>query len=54
MGFLYAGSPPLSWEEVQKIKEYIREHGIEQFINLYKANLSTEGHNLRWGEEIEF
>ena len=36
MGFLEAGSTPLTWSEVQSVKEFIREHGVIQLLNLYQ------------------
>ena len=35
MGLLVKGDP-LSWEGTKELADYIREHGITQFINLMK------------------
>ena len=54
MGFLEAGSPPLSWDECVQIKDYIREHGAIQFLNLYKKHKDDANESLFWGEEMEY
>lgn len=53
MGLLTEGSP-LSWEETKKLSEHVREHGIIQFINLYKRLRDREGDVLKWGDEVEY
>lgn len=54
MGFLEAGAPPLSWNEVSDLKDYIREHGAIQFMNLYKKRKSDTNDSLFWGQEMEY
>ena len=51
MGLLTLGHP-LSWEETQKYTQMIREHGIEQFINLYKGLKDRRNDCLKWGDEV--
>ena len=53
MGFLLE-SEPLSWEESLPYLQFIREHGIEQFLNGYHLVKKRENDNLRWGDEIEY
>lgn len=53
MGLLTEGSP-LSWEETKKYAKHVREHGIIQFINLYKTLRDREGDVLKWGDEVEY
>ncbi|CAG9859161.1 unnamed protein product [Phyllotreta striolata] len=53
MGLLTEGSP-LSWEETKKNAQHVREHGITQFINLYKKLRDREGDILKWGDEVEY
>lgn len=53
MGLLTEGSP-LSWEETKKLSEHVREHGIIQFINLYKRLWDRQGDVLKWGDEVEY
>lgn len=53
MGLLSEGSP-LSWEETKKLSNHVREHGISQFINLYKKLRDRQGDVLKWGDEVEY
>lgn len=51
MGLLSEGSP-LSWEETKALAEHVRQHGIEQFINLYSKLRDRTGDVLKWGDEV--
>ncbi|XP_060522257.1 glutamate--cysteine ligase [Cylas formicarius] len=53
MGLLTEGTP-LTWEETKKLAEHVREHGINQFINIYKKLRDRKGDVLKWGDEIEY
>uniref|UniRef100_A0A7I5ECK0 Glutamate--cysteine ligase n=1 Tax=Haemonchus contortus TaxID=6289 RepID=A0A7I5ECK0_HAECO len=53
MGLLTKGSP-LSWAETVPHVEYIKKHGIAQFINLYHRLKTRHGDQLKWGDEIEY
>ncbi|CAD6198734.1 unnamed protein product [Caenorhabditis auriculariae] len=53
MGLLTNGSP-LSWDEMVPYIDYIKKHGISQFINLYHKLKSRQGDCLKWGDEIEY
>lgn len=53
MGLLTKGTP-LTWEQTIPYLDYIKEHGIAQFIALYHRLKSREGDQLRWGDEIEY
>uniref|UniRef100_U5EZ27 Glutamate--cysteine ligase n=1 Tax=Corethrella appendiculata TaxID=1370023 RepID=U5EZ27_9DIPT len=53
MGLLTEGSP-LTWEETKKLSQHVREHGIEQFINLYSRLKDRQGDILKWGDEVEY
>lgn len=53
MGLLFLGTP-LTWEEGQKHVEYIREHGITQFLHIWNRLKDREGDTLLWGDEIEY
>lgn len=53
MGLLSEGSP-LSWEETKALAQHVREHGIEQFINLYARLKDRQGDVLKWGDEVEY
>lgn len=34
--------------------EHVRQHGIQQFINLYARLKDRQGDVLKWGDEIEY
>lgn len=53
MGLLTKGTP-LTWPETIEHLEYIKKHGIAQFIALYHRVKSRERDQLRWGDEIEY
>lgn len=51
MGLLTEGNP-LTWEETKNLAEHVREHGIIQFINLYRRLKSKTGDILKFGDEV--
>lgn len=51
MGFLTEGTT-LPWEEAQKYADYIREHGIAQFLATYRKNAARTNEVLYWGDEV--
>ena len=51
MGLLSEGEP-MSWPETEKHAEYVRKHGIIQFINLYNRLKCREDTYFRWGDEV--
>jgi glutamate--cysteine ligase catalytic subunit len=51
MGLLSLGKP-LSWEETKKYAEHVRQHGIQQFINLYNKHKNRNDECLKWGDEV--
>ena len=56
MGYLKTAGAPLSYEALQKIKAYIKKHGIIQFINLFKnfrTRNITGNDSFKWGDETE-
>lgn len=56
MGFLEAGTP-MRWEDTKKyheILEYVIEHGIIQFLNVYEKVKDRKNDVLLWGDELEF
>jgi glutamate--cysteine ligase catalytic subunit len=53
MGILYEGTP-LGWEEGQKHADYIREHGITQFLNIWNSQKNRRGDKFLWGDEVSF
>lgn len=54
MGFLGTAGPPLSYKNLQKVKAYIKKHGIIQFINLFNAAvMNVSSGASKWGDETE-
>jgi glutamate--cysteine ligase catalytic subunit len=51
MGLLTQGRP-LTWDETKKYAQYIREHGVEQFIHIYKKLKDRRNDCLKWGDEV--
>ena len=52
MGLLTLGKP-LKFPESYKFIEYVREHGILQFLNSWHGVKDIENDELKWGDEIE-
>ncbi|GAA5832048.1 hypothetical protein JCM5353_000733 [Sporobolomyces roseus] len=53
MGLLALGTP-LPWSEAKKHADYVREHGIEQFLSVWEKLKDRTGDRLMWGDEIEY
>jgi glutamate--cysteine ligase catalytic subunit len=53
MGFLTDGDT-LDWEDAKKVRDYIKEHGIIQFLAIWKKLKDRENDILLWGDEIEY
>ncbi|KAI3411749.1 Zn finger-containing GTPase- Activating Protein for ARF [Globodera pallida] len=53
MGLLTLGTP-LGWPKTVEHLQYIKAHGIDQFIALYHRVKGRERDQLRWGDEIEY
>lgn len=53
MGLLSEGTP-LTWKEVQKYCEHVRQHAIIQFINQYNRLKDRQNDCLKFGDEIEY
>lgn len=52
MGLLKAGKP-LTWEESVKHSEYIRKHGVAQFLTTYRRAQGIKEDPLYFGDEVE-
>ncbi|KAI9004403.1 glutamate-cysteine ligase-domain-containing protein [Hyaloraphidium curvatum] len=52
MGLLSLGTP-LSWDEAKKYADYVRYHGISQFIAIWNRVKARKNDRLLWGDEIE-
>ncbi|KAK9458272.1 glutamate-cysteine ligase-domain-containing protein [Dipodascopsis uninucleata] len=53
MGLLSLGTP-LPWEKVQKHADHVRQHGIQQFLHIWKNTKDKKGDVLLWGDEVEY
>ncbi|KAI8086863.1 glutamate-cysteine ligase-domain-containing protein [Gilbertella persicaria] len=53
MGLLSLGTP-LPWKEAKDYADHVRQHGIEQFLNIYHSQKDRQKHSLLWGDEIEY
>ena len=52
MGLLVEGKPLLP-EELKQYLKYIRQHGVLQFLNIWKRLKDVENDELKFGDEIE-
>ena len=52
MGLLSKGTP-LSWEQSRVYHDYVKRHGILQFLNIYQAMAGRENDIFLWGDEVE-
>ena len=52
MGLLSKGTP-LSWEQSRAYHDYVKKHGILQFLHIYRAMSSRENDIFLWGDEVE-
>jgi glutamate--cysteine ligase catalytic subunit len=53
MGFISDGTT-LTWQEAQQHIEYVKKHGILQFLNIYRRTKNRANDRLFWGDEIEY
>lgn len=53
MGVLPDGIP-LSWQETKALSKHVQQHGVQQFINLYKKSKDRKGDPFKWGDEFEY
>jgi glutamate--cysteine ligase catalytic subunit len=56
MGFLGTGAP-LTWsdtKEYHEILDYVREHGVTQFMAVWTRVKDRRNDILLWGDEVEF
>lgn len=54
MGLLEFDGEPLSWPETKKLADYVREHGITQFLHIYNKLKDRQGDILKWGDEVRY
>ena len=55
MGFLAVGAP-FDWHDSREdgIIEYIRKHGVEQFLIMWDKVKNIDNKELKWGDETEY
>lgn len=53
MGLLVQGTP-LEWKSSLEWLNYVRKHGVEQFIQTYDRVKDISGDVLKWGDELEY
>ena len=51
MGLLILGSA-LSWAETRRYVRYVRQAGIEQFLNVFSVHKDAQSVPLVWGDEV--
>lgn len=42
----------MSWEEAKQHADYVREHGIDQFLKIWHRLKDRTGDVLLWGDEV--
>eukprot|EP01083_Nonionella_stella_P067605 178927_1 len=53
MGLLSEGTP-LEWGDSQQFVEYVKKHGIIQFLNSYNRLKDRHRPKFLWGDEVEY
>lgn len=53
MGLLTVGKP-LDWEDAGRYRGYVRQHGIQQFLNTYNRVKDITADELLWGDEVHW
>lgn len=51
MGLLSLGTP-LPWSEVKELADHVREHGIYQFLSIWRQHKDRTDDPLLWGDEV--
>ncbi|KDQ20142.1 hypothetical protein BOTBODRAFT_27552 [Botryobasidium botryosum FD-172 SS1] len=45
---------PLHWDDAKEYATHIRDHGVTQFLNVWRKFKSRQNDVFTWGEEIEY
>ena len=45
---------PLPWQEAKDKLAYVRQHGVDQFIQHYRRHATKQRDTLLYGDEIEY
>lgn len=51
MGLLSTGTS-LTWEEIEQWAAFIKEHGIQQFINIFNEVKNRKNDLMKYGDEV--
>jgi glutamate--cysteine ligase catalytic subunit len=51
MGLLRVGKP-MKWQDALPYLQYVREHGVQQFLNIYDKLKDRKDDVLKWGDEV--
>jgi len=53
MGFLSEGKP-LDWSKSQQFLDYVKKHGVVQFLNTLRTCEKKQYPEFLWGDEVEY
>lgn len=53
MGLLSLGTP-LDWDDAVPLAQHVRDHGVEQFLTLWRRFRGRTGDAMFWGDELEY
>jgi glutamate--cysteine ligase catalytic subunit len=42
----------LAWEDAKEFLDYVRYHGISQFLHIWHRTKDRQGDELLWGDEV--
>lgn len=51
MGLLTQGTP-MAWHDATHLIDYVKKHGIVQFLKIYAKLKDRHGDDLKWGDEV--
>lgn len=56
MGFLSDTGQTLDYQEAKNFIDYVKKHGIIQFLNLFKKfkDFKQDDSDIKWGDEVEY
>ncbi len=52
MGLLVVGVP-LEWASAHEFLEYVKKHGVQQFLNVLDTFKDRKNDGFLWGDEVE-
>lgn len=45
---------PLDYESSKKYIDYVKKHGVIQFINVYNQTKNRKDEKFKWGDEVRY